>query len=59
MKKKAYLVTMTETLWMEFPVDARSREEAERIIEQKWSHGEYVPGSEGVIRTEYKAQALE
>ena len=41
---KTYMVTITETMQKTVEVEANSREEAERMVEQRWNDSEYAPG---------------
>ena len=39
---KSYKVTITETLGMTVDIEARSRQEAERIAEENWKNSDYI-----------------
>ena len=39
---KTYEVTITETLQKTVEVEANSREEAERQVEENWNNNEYI-----------------
>ena len=39
---KTYKVTITEKLEMTVEVEAPSRQEAERIVEQNWKNSDYI-----------------
>ena len=54
---KTYMVTITETMQKTVEVEANSREEAERMVEQRWNDSEYAPGH--LVRVDFSARATE
>ena len=54
---KTYMVTITETMQKTVEVEANSRKEAERMVEQRWSDSEYAPGH--LVRVDFSARATE
>ena len=54
---KTYMVTITETMQKTVEVEANSREEAERMVEQRWYDSEYAPGH--LDRVDFSARATE
>ena len=54
---KTYMVTITETMQKTVEVEANSREEAERVVEQRWNDSEYAPGH--LVRVDFSARATE
>lgn len=54
--EKEYSVTITETLEKTVVVEAESREEAERIVEENWKNGEYVLDSENFVGVHIEAE---
>lgn len=53
---KTYEVNIRETLEMKVSIQAESREEAERIIEEKWKSGEYVLDADHFTDVEFNAK---
>ena len=54
---KTYMVTITETMQKTVEVEANSREEAERMVEQRWYDSEYAPGH--LVGVVFSARATE
>lgn len=46
---KTYEVTITETLQKTVAVEANSREEAERQVEQRWNDSEYILDADSFV----------
>ena len=46
---KTYEVTITETLQKTVEVEAKNREEAERLVEKRWNDSEYILDAEAAI----------
>ena len=53
---KNYEVNIRETLEMKVSIQAESREEAERIVEQRWKSGEYVLDADHFTSVEFNAK---
>ena len=56
---KTYEVTITETLQKTVEVEANSREEAERQVEQRWNDSEYILDAEAFKGVDFSARANE
>ena len=54
---KIYMVTITETMQKTVEVEASSREEAERMVEQRWNNSEYAP--DHLVKADFSARAIE
>ena len=52
---KEYEVTITETLQKTVSIEAESREEAERLIEDMWKNSEIILGSDDFYDVSYAA----
>ena len=50
---KEYDVTITETLEMTVTVEAESREEDRRMVEERWKNGEYIRDAESFKDVEF------
>lgn len=53
---KAYEVNIRETLEMKVSIQAASREEAERLAEQRWKSGDYILDAEHFTGVEFNAK---
>ncbi|MBR2287097.1 MAG: DpnD/PcfM family protein [Clostridia bacterium] len=53
---KSFEVNIKETLETQVTVQAESREEAERIVEQRWKFGEYVLDADHFTGVEFNAK---
>lgn len=53
---KTYEVTITETLQKTVEVEANSREEAERQVEQKWNGSEYIIDADSFVGVDFSAR---
>lgn len=56
---KTYQVTITETLQKTVEIEANSREEAERLIEQKWNDSEYILDADSFVGVDFSARTNE
>lgn len=56
---KTYQVTITETLQKTVEVEANSREEAERQVEQRWNHSEYILDADSFVGVDFSARKNE
>lgn len=56
---KTYQVTITETLQKTVEIEANSREEAERLIEQKWNDSEYILDTDSFVGVDFSARTNE
>ena len=56
---KTYEVTITETLQKTVEVEANSREEAERQIEQRWNNSEYILDADSFVGVYFSASTKE
>ena len=56
---KTYEVTITETLQKTVEVEANSREEAERLVEQKWNDSEYILDADFFVGVDFSARTNE
>lgn len=56
---KTYEVTITETLQKTVEVEANSREEAERQVEQRWNDGEYILDADSFVGVGFSARSNE
>ena len=56
---KTYEVTITETLQKTVEVEANSREEAERQIEQRWHNSEYILAADSFVGVDFSASTKE
>lgn len=56
---KTYEVTITETLQKTVTVEANSREEAERQVEQKWNDSEYILDADSFVGVDFSARTNE
>lgn len=56
---KTYEVTITETLQMTVEVEAKNREEAERLVEQRWDDSEYILDAESFKGVDFSARVNE
>lgn len=56
---KTYDVTITETLQKTVSVEANSREEAERLVEQRWNDSEYILDADSFIGVDFSARINE
>lgn len=56
---KTYYVAITETLQKTVEVEANSREEAERLIEQRWNDSEYILDAESFKGVDFSARVNE
>lgn len=50
---KTYEVTITETLQKTVEVEANSREEAERLVEQRWNDSEYILDADSFVGVDF------
>ena len=53
---KSYEVNIRETLEMKVSIQAASREEAERLAEQRWKSGDYILDAEHFTGVEFNAK---
>lgn len=56
---KTYDVTITETLQMTVEIEANSREEAERLVEQRLNDSEYILDAEAFKGVDFSARVNE
>lgn len=56
---KTYEVTITETLQKTVEVEANSREEAERQVEQRWNDSEYILDADSFFGVDFSARTNE
>lgn len=56
---KTYEVTITETLQMTVEVEAKTREEAERLVEKNWNDSEYILDAESFKGVDFSARVNE
>ena len=56
---KTYEVTITETLQKTVEVEANSREEAERQVEQRWNNSEYILDADSFVGVDFSARTNE
>ena len=56
---KTYEVTITETLQKTVEVEANSREEAERLVEQRWNDSEYILDADSFVGVDFSARSNE
>ena len=56
---KTYEVTITETLQKTVEVEANSREEAERLVEQRWNDSEYILDADSWVGVDFSARSNE
>lgn len=56
---KTYEVTITEMLQKTVTVEADSREEAERMVEQRWNDSEYILDADSFVGVDFSARAKE
>lgn len=56
---KTYEVTITETLQKTVEVEAKNREEAERLVEKRWNDSEYILDAEAFKGVDFSARANE
>lgn len=56
---KTYEVTITETLQKTVAVEANSREEAERQVEQRWNDSEYILDADSFVGVDFSARSNE
>ena len=56
---KTYEVTITETLQKTVEVEANSREEAERLVEQRWNDSEYILDADSFVGVDLSARSNE
>lgn len=56
---KTYEVTITETLLMTVEVEAKNREEAERLVEQRWNDSEYILDAKAFKGVDFSARTNE
>lgn len=56
---KTYEVTITETLQKTVEVEANSREEAERQVEENWNNSEYILDAEAFKGVDFSAREKE
>ena len=52
-------VTITDTLQKTAEIEANSREEAERLIEQKWNDSEYILDADSFVGVDFSARTNE
>ena len=55
---RSYEVNIRETLEMKVTVHAESREEAERIVEEKWKSGDFVLDADHFNGVEFNAKKV-
>jgi hypothetical protein len=55
---KTFKVTITETLSREVAVKANSLEEAERIVEEDWSHERHVLDASDFVTVDFRAEPV-
>ena len=56
---KTYEVTITETLQKTVEVEANSREEAERQVEENWNNSEYMLDADCFVVVDFSARTNE
>lgn len=56
---KNYEVTITETLQMTVEVEAKTREEAERLVEKNWNDSEYILDADAFKGVDFSARSNE
>ena len=56
---KNYEVTITETLQKTVTVEANSREEAERQVEENWNDSEYILDADSFVGVDFAARTNE
>lgn len=56
---KTYEVTITETLQKAVEVEANSREEAERQVEQRWNDSEYILDADSFVGVDFSTRTKE
>ena len=56
---KTYEVTITETLQKTVTVEADSREEAERQVEESWNNSEYILDADSFVGVDFSARTNE
>ncbi len=56
---KTYEVTITETLQKTVEIEANSREEAERLVEQRWNDSEYILDADSFVGVDFSARSNE
>lgn len=56
---KTYQVTITETLQKTVEVEANSRQEAERLVEEKWNDSEYILDADSFVGVDFSARINE
>lgn len=56
---KNYEVTITETLQKTVTVEANSREEAERQVEENWNNSEYILDADSFVGVDFAARTNE
>lgn len=53
--RKAYSVTITETLEMTVTVEADDQEQAEQMVSDGWHNSNYILGAENFVDVEFEA----
>ena len=56
---KTYEVTITETLQKTVTVEADSREEAERQVEENWNNSEYILDADSFVGVDFAVRTNE
>ena len=56
---KTYEITITETLQKTVEVEANSREEAERRVEENWNNSEYILDADSFVGVDFSARSNE
>ena len=56
---KTYEITITETLQKTVEVEANSREEAERRVEENWNTSEYILDADSFVGVDFAARTNE
>ena len=56
---KTYEVTITETLQKTVTVEADSRKEAERQVEENWNNSEYILDADSFVGVDFSARTNE
>lgn len=56
---KTYEVTITETLQKTVEVEANSREEAERQVEENWNNSEYILDADSFVGVDFSVRSNE
>lgn len=55
---RKYNVEITETLKMNVEVEARSREEAEQMVNNRWHNSDYILDADSFVGVDFKAKEI-